>query len=127
MLDGDFLALLALIRKVGRFARCRAHLGGGSDAEGVVAAAHDLRNADALQRLDGARLHGHDLCPFALPALPIGVATPGDDILRRDRHRVIRPAKHSISGVCCDTHGNMLFATRFLLCSVRQLNIRYVL
>ena len=39
-----------------------------------------------------ARLHGHDLGPLALPALPVGVPAPGNDILRRDCHRVLSPA-----------------------------------
>ncbi len=62
----------------------------------MVAAADHLRNADALQRLDGTGLHRHDLCPLALPALPIGIPSPGDHILRRDCHCVLSPERYML-------------------------------
>ena len=80
-----------LMRKGGFARKTRKYLGGGSDAEAVVAAADDLGDADALQRFDGARLHRQDLCPLPLPALPVRVATPRDDVLGRDCHCVISP------------------------------------
>lgn len=77
-------------------AKAIAYLRGCGDTQSVVAAANHLRNADALQRLDGTGLHRHDLCPLALPALPIGVPSPRDHILRRDCHCVLSPEKYML-------------------------------
>lgn len=70
-----------------------ARLRGGGDAERVEAAAGDLRDVQALQRLERARLDPGWLRALALPALPLAVAAPGDDVVRRQRDRVLRAAR----------------------------------
>lgn len=68
------------------------HLGGGGDAQRVEAAADDLRDHLLVQHLDGARLHPVRLCLVAMPALPVLVGAPGDDILGRDGNGVLSAA-----------------------------------
>ena len=68
----------------------RTHLRGGGDAERVMAAAHDLRDQRAAEHADEARLDPGHLRALALPALPLVVAAPGDDLVRGQRHRVLQ-------------------------------------
>ncbi len=68
-----------------------SHLGSGCDTKGVVAPTHHLGHVHALQGNDSAGLHPVLLRTVSLPALPLRVSPPADDIVHRDGYGVLCP------------------------------------